>query len=256
MKKTAKPLISAFVLSTIFFSMLLLNSCKKEEQFGNLEIVFDHEFAGQPFRADTTTFYPLSNGENLRFARFEYYISNIELQLADGTWWAQEESYHIINANRSKPSIKIPKLKEGDIIGLRYMIGVDSIRNFSGAQEGALSPSNGLFWSWNTGYIFVAAEGICQERPVDSNFFIHHIGGFRAPFIGSRTVTFSLADNVIIRGEGTSTLNMKVEVDRFYQGPSTRLSVVQTQTIHNASETSFRVADNIASMFSVKSTVN
>ena len=255
MKTFAKSLPVTSFLSVLFI-LLLLNSCKKEEQTGILEIVFDHEFDGQPFRADTSTFYTLSNGENLRFARFDYYISNIELQLADGTWWAQEESYHIIHASRTKPSIKIPALKEGEITGVRYMIGVDSVRNFSGAQEGALSPSNGLFWSWNTGYIFVASEGICLERPEDSNFFIHHIGGFRAPFIGSRTVTFDLTDKVIIRGEATSTLNMKVEVNRFYEGPGGRISVVQLQTLHTANETSSNIANNIATMFSVKSIVN
>jgi hypothetical protein len=36
---------------------------------------------------------------------------------------------------------------------LSFVIGVDSARNVSGAQTGALDPANGMFWTWNTGYI-------------------------------------------------------------------------------------------------------
>ena len=42
---------------------------------------------------------------------------------------------------------------------LKFMLGVDSLRNSTGVQDGYLDPSHGMIWDWNTGYIFFKHEG-------------------------------------------------------------------------------------------------
>ena len=59
------------------------------------------------------------------------------------------------------------------------MIGVDSARNTSGAQLGALDPANSMFWSWNSGYIFVRMEGNSPQSTQPYNKLQFHIGGFK-----------------------------------------------------------------------------
>jgi hypothetical protein len=61
---------------------------------------------------------------------------------------------------------------------MEFMIGVDSARNNSGAQTGALDPTNGMFWSWSTGYIMAKFEGTSAQSPAAANALKFHIGGF------------------------------------------------------------------------------
>jgi hypothetical protein len=46
-----------------------------------------------------------------------------------------------------------------DITGIRFLLGVDSARNVSGIQTGALDPARGMFWTWNSGYVMAKIEG-------------------------------------------------------------------------------------------------
>jgi hypothetical protein len=58
-------------------------------------------------------------------------------------------------------------------------LGVDSIRNVSGIQTGALDPLKGMFWTWNSGYVMAKLEGSSESSNSAGNRFTYHIGGFR-----------------------------------------------------------------------------
>ena len=81
----------------------------------------------------------------------------------------------------TKPTAKAATLTlsdvpEGSYTEMSYVLGVDSTRNVSGAQAGALSTANGMFWSWSTGYIMLKAEGTSPNSGTGS--FSFHLGGF------------------------------------------------------------------------------
>jgi hypothetical protein len=38
-----------------------------------------------------------------------------------------------------------------NITAIKFLLGVDSLKNVSGIQTGALDPAKGMFWTWNTG---------------------------------------------------------------------------------------------------------
>jgi hypothetical protein len=61
----------------------------------------------------------------------------------------------------------------GTYTGMYLTMGVDSARNVSGAQEGALDPANGMFWSWTSGYIMIKAEGLSPQGAGGS--FTYHL---------------------------------------------------------------------------------
>jgi hypothetical protein len=64
------------------------------------------------------------------------------------------------------------------------MVGVDSIRNTMDVsrRKGALDVAGiakGMYWQWNSGYIFFKMEGKSKSIPDSlSNNFYYHIGGF------------------------------------------------------------------------------
>ena len=240
-----------------FGSLLItLAACRKGENIGNVSVVFDHVFSGADFSVDTTSVYALDNGQELVFSRLQYYISNIAFQREDGTWWEEEESYHIVNAINVKPAIELTGLPEGNYTGMRYLIGVDSLRNFSGAQEGALSPSNEMFWSWNTGYIFFMVEGTCLQRPEENPFFLYHVGGFKDPFIGSQEKMHDFNKNLTLRDGATSQVILEVGVDQIFQGPALTIDVLDFFRSHATNETSVKMSENFASSFVVREVRN
>ena len=123
-------------------------------------------------------------GEHYSITKLKYYISDISL----GT---KEESFTTKNiflmdaANEEKISINILPGIYSKII---FTLGVDSAYNNSGAQEGALDPLNGMFWTWNTGYVYFKMEGYSPASNADLNRIEHHIGGYRGPNKANRQI--------------------------------------------------------------------
>jgi len=116
---------------------------------------------------------------------FKFYIHNIQLLNTDsGKIFTPKDKYYLIDFSDSTTTeIKIT-IEPYVYNRISFTIGVDSARNVSGAQTDALDPANGMFWTWNTGYIMAKLEGTSPKSP-QAGKFEFHIGGF------------SGADNVI-----------------------------------------------------------
>jgi hypothetical protein len=245
-----------FLGALLLMGIALVTSCKKEEDLsGNVQLVLDHEFDNQPFRADTTTLYEFSDGMQASFSSLRYYFTNIRLQNDKGEWWAEEDSYHIIDATKDKPSIMLT-VPEGKYTSIAYTVGVDSVKNFSGAQAGALSPSNGMFWSWQTGYIFMIVEGQCPQIDRSNKFFIHHVGGFVAPNNAVRNGTAEFPVPLVTGDNPAQKITLGVNVRQLYDRQENRIRIPEVTGIHTPGTNAVRVADNFTAMFRVKDVQN
>ena len=87
---------------------------------------------------------------------------------------------------------------------LSFNLGVSSDMNTTGAHSGALDPSNGMFWSWQSGYINFKIEGISPSSKTRQNKFQFHIGGYQSPYNTLRRLTFIL-------NKQTTQLNLNLE---------------------------------------------
>ena len=67
---------------------------------------------------------------------------------------------------------------------VRLTLGVDSITNAAGVHCCALDPANGMYWSWQSGYIQFKLEG--KEK--DGTALNLHLGGFSNNCMSSKTV--------------------------------------------------------------------
>lgn len=145
---------------------------------GKVTVALNHVWgmSQAPFNLNTSLSHPM-NGDDLTFSKVKYYVSNFELKSIDGTWWKHPESYFLVDLSEpSSLELELSGVPVGSYTDIRYMLGVDSTRNVSGAQTGALSTTNGMFWSWNTGYIMAKAEGASPNAT--SGNFAYHLGGF------------------------------------------------------------------------------
>ena len=97
-------------------------------------------------------------GSFIRIEVFKIYISNIEFTYQDGSIFNENDSYHLIDLVNSKnDKLFITYSKEG-IKQLSFDIGIDSTTNQIGAQSGDLDPLEGMYWTWQSGYIHLGAN--------------------------------------------------------------------------------------------------
>ena len=78
-----------------------------------------------------------------------------------------------------------------------FTLGLDSSKNVSGELENAYDPLLGMYWAWNTGYIYLKIMGKSSTVPSNSHEFEFHLGGYRSPFATAQTIQVNLNDQNI-----------------------------------------------------------
>ncbi len=229
--------------------ILFWTGCTDEPEQGASGSVFlkmDHiwENVNQPFGLQNPLLHSIT-GDTLRFSKLDYYISQIALVREDGVLWHETESYHLIRTSEGVlNSLMLDSIPEGDYTEVRFLFGVDSARNVSGAQEGALAVSNQMFWSWSTGYIFLKAEGSTHRQ---TNGFGYHVGGFQGTYSAIRPVTLSFGPSRLrVRAGGLPSIHCKVDVSKIWNAAFTTAG---NSTFHMPSETTAGIATRFAEAF-------
>ncbi|MGN6476350.1 MAG: MbnP family protein [Flavipsychrobacter sp.] len=165
-------------------------------------------------------------GDTLIFTNIRYYVSNIKLKRADGVWWSMPDSYFLLDAQSAEAStITIPDIPFMNYTAVQYTMGVDSLHNVSGAQTGALSLQNGMFWDWNSGYIMMKAEGRSPNSPTGS--FALHMGGFSGQYNVVTVNTAEFGKTVQIGNGANPTITMVTNPsDLWDNAPSVKVNSV------------------------------
>jgi hypothetical protein len=213
-------------------AMVLITSCKEDPPTptaGDVKVEFSYVFgaAALPWDINTTLKHP-KTGDTLTFTEFSFYVSNVRLKGEDGTWWDEEESYHLICAKCTDKNFFILKdVPLGNYTEMEYTLGVDSARNVSGAQTGDLSPTKGMLWDWNTGYIMLKAEG--QSPQSSSGSFTFHLGGFSGENNIVTPKSFTFGTEVIAVGDVMPTVAFLANPARLWHSSP---SVSERNTIH------------------------
>jgi hypothetical protein len=139
---------------------------------------------------------------------------------------------------------------------LMFQIGIDSIYNVSGAQTGALDPMNGMFWTWNSGYIMAKLEGSSSLSRGLNNSFTYHIGGFRDGERTQREIILPLPNQPQWALEKTSITEMVIDVnlDKWFRS-ATDLPISSISEHMSPGPIAVRYADNYANLFTINTVV-
>ncbi len=241
MKKTIYITLSmAIIMVAMSFSMHM-----RKPQKGKVIINTEHFVGEKILKLDSVT-YTNESGQAFTVTKFKYYISNIRLKNKSGKDFISKESY-LIDQEEDKKQIILNDVPAGNYSSLDFIIGVDSLRNCSGAQSGALDPVNAMFWAWNTGYIFLKLEGRSPSSRSPGNIFEFHIGGYKQPSNCIRKVNLGI--NASVSDLKPVMLNLKADVLELFKTPK----VIDLQTLssvtdfHNATT----IADNYCDMFTL-----
>lgn len=237
-------------ITLLILSMVIISSCKKDSintaDKGAMNIEFENLVNSLPLVLNTQT-YANTNGDNYQISTFKYYISNIFLTKTDGSTYKIPESYLLIDAAKPESLINsFSNIPVGDYTNISFTIGVDKERNLAGAQTGALDPVMGMFWTWNSGYIFVKLEGNSPQSTAANNKLTFHIGGIVDPNNTIRTFSANInANNPLrIRVDKKPQIHFKTNINALFSGKSTIRFATLNTTMGGAN--SVIIADNYA----------
>jgi hypothetical protein len=192
-----------------------------------------------------------ANGDTFYVKEYAYYISNISFVREDGTEYKEPESYHLVNHRiDSSKNFTVKRVPEGNYTKIKFLIGVDSTRNVSGAQSGALAPEKGMFWNWETGYVMAKFEGVSPNRKVGIDPVGYHVGGFSGEYNALRWVTITLPAAIKAVEGNTSELHLRSDLAEWFKTPHkivfNGFGIITFSGPHVS-----EIADNYADMFSV-----
>lgn len=242
------------IVPLLFCSIVLLCGCSKESsQEGGLPLSatlllrFEHQVDSQFLVLNTT--YRNGFGEQYSINRFKYYISNIALVSGSGKTAFPDNYFLVDESDSASKTLRIP-IEPGNYDQLHFLLGVDSARNVSGAQTGALDPLNDMFWSWNTGYIMMKLEGSSPISTQPNNRIQYHIGGFTGVYSALRGVETGFFSPVAVKAGQTLTVTFAADLQKWFNGVHDLPIAAQTVAM-TPGPLSASYADNGVSMFSV-----
>jgi len=211
---------------------------------GKLTLHFINIANGRPVVLHDSV-YSTSLGEQYTITKLRYYISNIKM--AGNTALPDADNYHLVDAAKEM-SFSIP-VKEGKYSELQFLLGVDSVRNFSGAQTGALDPMNDMFWTWNSGYVMFKLEGNSDSSTANNNKVEHHIGGYRFGNNVATLIGLSF-DEIKIKEDQPADIFIYMNLDAYWSGIN-KIRIAKDPVCTLPGELSKKIAANFGGLFSV-----
>ncbi|MBP6432211.1 MAG: hypothetical protein KA319_10615 [Ferruginibacter sp.] len=246
--------ISFLLLISIAFTACEQNSDAPTPIQGTVKFTFKNTVKGVPLVLNTDS-YTNALGESFKVTKFKYYISNIALTNIDKRF-AETESYHLIDQALATSQTFSFNANAEVYSHISFTIGVDSVRNVSGAQTGALDPLNDMFWTWSTGYIMAKLEGNSPASSQVNNKVEFHIGGFSGVNNVLKPITITIPATtplLNVRLNKTSEVIIEADVDKWF---SNNLSLATEPVCTTPGVLAKKIADNYQSMFSIKQVIN
>jgi len=244
-------IINCMVLTGCLFSLSGFGQLTQNKETGShLKLVFNNIVAGRPLVLNQT--YTNSFGETYSVTKFRYYITQV--QMVDSTNMSTQffpDDYFLVDAGDSTTrTLNIP-LSLKHVSYISFMVGVDSSANVSGTQQGALDPVNGMFWTWNTGYIMAKLQGTSPQANSTGHAFTFDVGGYKTGENAARKIEFVLNTpknkNRIIHN-----IVINTDINKWFDGMHP-IKIAEHAGCHEPGPLATQVADNYSTMFSVES---
>lgn len=244
----------------IVFSVLLLSSCKENEPEvkptkATLNITFDTRWQDQDFAVEQV--YYDNFGHRIRIDKFMSYISKLGIENDNGNFIELKDFYLADYSADPKFTFEVDP---GTYNKLLFGLGIPSAynKNQDPAQYPSSSPlsvagSQGMFWYWDTGYIFTKFEGKAdlsgtEGEPLLDNFLFH---------LGADTLYRKMSFNNLamnLQAGDVKNITLKIQVDQLLgSGDSDDIDIATENITHsnNSMALAIKVADNYSNSFTL-----
>lgn len=233
-------------------------TCRRDDPVpqptASLTLALEHRGAdGGPFMLAPEV-YTDSAGGRYTISKLRYYVSNVRLTRADGTVWAEPNSYHLVTAwGVAVPQLFITlfNVPDGDYTRLAFALGVDSVANSRTDQVGDLNPTDpDMVWDWHSGYTFLLVDGhsVLGTAPVAADPAIEIKLGTPACY---RPLEIALPTVATVRPTVQPSIHCTVGVGALFGGPNVIRRGSGYYLVAGGDSTARKLATNFASGFRI-----
>ncbi len=224
---------------SIYCFLLVACSSTMAQDDWQMQIAFDPLYQGATLVIDDEVDIELDSTDVI-VDMFRCYISNIELIKNDLVLVQEKDSYHLLDAEEIETLSFTLDVEEGVTYdSIRFMIGVDSLTSVSGAMGGDLDPTKGMFWTWNTGYIFFKVEGISPICDTRKNRFVYHLGGYESQYAAQQWVTLPIMSN--------SEMKITIDIDEYIE----KVDLIDMPNVMSPGKEAYKYAKIASSIFKI-----
>jgi hypothetical protein len=246
-----------FVVFAVYFSSCSISpyqdSLPEQKNF-TLSLKFDATWNEDPFQLDRIIVDDYGN--LIRPSLFMHYVSFITLIAEDGTEVPVKDFMLIDYERTNEALVEVPANK---YTSMKFGLGVPP--DFNKDQDPAQYPSSsplsvagcqGMFWTWNTGYIFSKFEGYADTSAVDGTEFLEPIAihaGDDESYRSFQSLPFEL--NV---GDNSSVIVVRLQVDEIFspsQGSDVNLANDAVTHTSNNPQLARDFMDNLTAAFKI-----
>jgi hypothetical protein len=136
--------------------------------------------------------------------------------------------------------LKIDQLVLADAIS--FEIGLDSTLQVAGVKGQDLDPTNGMYWTWNTGYIILKIDGTSPTCQTRKHLFTYHVGGYKKPNQCLAKVHLPFV----------ATTNQEIELSIDLKQWMDQISLAESPSVMEPCKKGVTLLDAFASLFKVK----
>lgn len=221
-------------MKKIWFILLVLCNVFVRAQ-NRISIKFEPTF--KQFRLEPNVYYPYLS-DSIQFQELKFYIGHIQLFNNDSLVFNSPKSHYLIDIYQNQ-SIPIDLAKNIYFNRIKFELGVDSNTSVSGALEGDLDPSLGMYWTWQSGYIHTKIEANIIGSNQNKTPITYHLGGYQFPFNTLQKINLSLVQ--------TETIKIAVDIATFL----TQEDVLKQNNVMSPQPASVLLSDIFARTFKV-----
>ena len=210
------------------FAIVILAVCPSVAKAADLVFQFTPWFNNRVIEFNEVS-HTNSFGQQMSVNRLDLLLSDFALRGTNGQWNRAASFRAFVSVEKQRTTFRLSRLPAGNYDRVRFHIGLEPKVNHSNpAQYGPDHPLNpvlnGLHWSWQDGYVFLALEGKWKDRPDKTQSgYSYHLGNDEM---------FTLVEmQTRITAEGESMLALDLNLDRVFGGTNAfKIDATKTST--------------------------
>ncbi|MEO0895046.1 MAG: MbnP family protein [Bacteroidota bacterium] len=180
--------------------------------------------------------YELANGDTLEIHKLRFYLSDVQVFRGEELLSRGVKKHILLDASKPESlAIILDRPIKGGADRIQFLLGVDSLTSVAGATGGDLDPSQGMYWTWQSGYIHFKLEGTASSSKARKGRFMYHLGGYEGPYAAQRTISLSFLSS--------QSAQINLSIDKWLAG----IDIGQTAQVMSPGKLSSQLADQLAS---------
>jgi hypothetical protein len=179
-----------------------------------------------------------SSIDSLQLNTLRFYLHKVELSFEGKQVWTPSNEHFLVDVmddKRASLELTLPDNLMYD--ELSFVVGVDSSLQVNGAHSGVLDAMEGMYWTWQSGYIHWKLEAEAKTGG-KREAITWHVGGYRQPFNTLRRVSLPVVS-------GRTPMKIGIDVYGLLDANQTNVDY----TIMSPSKQAMHLADQFQNAF-------